>query len=332
MKDDGRIFWLDVTRVVAIFGVVLLHVAAPHLYKFGTISADDWHIANLIDAFTRPSVPLFFMVSGALLLAKPIDFSTLKRRLFKLIIPLIVWSIVYLVLLSFTDPNFNLTASVLRAPIKPVIYHLWFLYAMIGLYICLPLIAPMIQAARPSQLYYGLGLWVLASSIIPMLEPFLAVKSSIELSTMAGYMGYMVLGYVLANAPSPERKHVFGALVMIIIGYLATAFFTDLLSSEQERFMNLFYGYMSPNVILFSTGLFVIIRAAFEGQKSFVIKGLSDLSFGIYLCHVAVLIFADMIIDVRGWWIIPFAALVFAISTMTAFVLQKFLSAKVLSP
>lgn len=332
MNENGRLLWLDATRIVAIFGVVLLHAAAPHLYQFRSSEAGDWHVANIIDALTRPAVPLFFMVSGALLLGRPIDIPQLKPRLKRLIVPLMAWSIIYLAMRAITNSNLDLIALVLRMPLMPVMYHLWFLYALVGLYLCLPLVAPAIQAASTTQLRYGLGLWVLASVILPSFELMFGAKSSIELSTMAGYMGYMVLGYVLAQAPRPSRKQALLALALIGIGYGITVFGTAIITAQQGRFFSGFYNYFSPNVMLFSVGAFVIMRVALEGRQSRLAKGMSDLSFGIYLCHVAVLAVGNMLFDIRGWWIVPFAVLVFAVSAIGVFVVRRIGLAKVLAP
>lgn len=332
MDENGRVFWLDMTRVVAIFGVVLLHTAAPSLYQFGRIEPEEWHIANIIDAFTRPAVPLFFMVSGALLLERPIGLPQLKPRLMRLIVPLVAWSIIYLAARALADPNFNFIGGFLGAPIVPTMYHLWFLYALIGLYLCLPLVGPVIQAASCTQLRYGLMLWVLASGIIPVFEKITDVQSPIELSTMAGYMGYMVLGHVLVKAPRPSRKQAFVAVTLIIVGYVITALGTALITAQKGHFVAVLYGYFSPNVMLFSAGAFVIMRVVFEGRNSRLVRRVSDLSFGIYLCHMAVLMVASKVFDKGGWWIIPFAVLVFAVSAIVAFLVRSIGLAKILAP
>lgn len=332
MDKNGRIFWLDATRVVAIFGVVLLHAAAPSLYKFGSIEPEEWHIANIIDAFTRPAVPLFFMVSGALLLGRSIGLPQLKPRLIRLIVPLVAWSIIYLAIGAITNPNIDFIRLSLRASITPTMYHLWFLYALVGLYLCLPLVGPVIQAASHTQIRYGLVLWVLASGVIPVLEKIAGVQSKIELSTMTGYMGYMVLGYVLVKTPRPSRKQAFIALTMIIIGYLITAVGTALATAHKGQFFGAFYGYLSPNVMLFSVGAFMIMRVMLEGRQSRLVTRLSDLSFGIYLSHVAVLMAASKVFDIGGWWIIPFSMLVFAVSAIGAFMVRRIGLAKILAP
>ena len=335
MNENGRILWIDATRILAIFGVVLLHTAAPYLDKFEGNATADWNTANIIDAITRPSVPLFFMVSGALLIERSIGISQLKPRLKRLIVPLLAWSIIYLIMRAITEPNFNLVILLVQAPLMPVMYHLWFLYALIGIYLCLPLVAPAIQAASPMQLRYGLGLWVLASAMLPTFEWISGAKSSIELSTMAGFMGYMVMGHVLAKAPRPSRKQAFAAMASIGIGYGITVFGTIIMTVHQGKFFGKFYDYLSPNVMLFSAGVFVIMRVVFEGRQSRLAKGLSDLSFGIYLCHVAVRAVVAVLLDVRGWGvsgIVPYAVLTFAISAIGVFVVRRLGLAKILAP
>lgn len=70
MTKDGKIFWVDFVRVLATFLVILLHSAAPLLYQYSSISKADWWVANIYDSISRICVPLFFMISGYLLLEK----------------------------------------------------------------------------------------------------------------------------------------------------------------------------------------------------------------------------------------------------------------------
>ena len=66
-----RVLWADLIRVVAIFAVIVLHVAAVPVTKFKAIPQSQWWWANGYDALVRPCIPLFVMLSGALLLPRP---------------------------------------------------------------------------------------------------------------------------------------------------------------------------------------------------------------------------------------------------------------------
>ncbi|NLV90708.1 MAG: acyltransferase family protein, partial [Tenericutes bacterium] len=62
-----RKLYMDVIRIVAIFAVVLLHVAADNFYVFKYTSF-EWQVLNVYDSLVRFCVPLFFMISGVLFL------------------------------------------------------------------------------------------------------------------------------------------------------------------------------------------------------------------------------------------------------------------------
>lgn len=58
----------DLLRVASMVGVVYLHTAAGALRQLGT---PLWHFSNLLSSLATAAVPLFFMLSGALLLSHP---------------------------------------------------------------------------------------------------------------------------------------------------------------------------------------------------------------------------------------------------------------------
>src|SRR5947209_18818104 len=61
------ILYLDVLRAAAIFLVLLTHTAAPVL-KASPLGSVNWLAACIYNAASRCCVPLFVMISGALLL------------------------------------------------------------------------------------------------------------------------------------------------------------------------------------------------------------------------------------------------------------------------
>ena len=58
----------DVIRLCACLAVVLLHLCATVVMQPDQLGTISWHLANLFDSATRWSVPVFVMLSGALLL------------------------------------------------------------------------------------------------------------------------------------------------------------------------------------------------------------------------------------------------------------------------
>ena len=89
-------FGISILRIIATFSVIVIHVSGPLVVKYGQISNFDWNIANFYDSISRYSVPMFFMISGALLLNKDYQLKDfLKKRLGKIALPFLFWSIFY---------------------------------------------------------------------------------------------------------------------------------------------------------------------------------------------------------------------------------------------
>jgi surface polysaccharide O-acyltransferase-like enzyme len=88
--------WLDFVRWIATIAVITIHVAAPYLYKYGSIPMLNWNFYNFIDSLTRFAVPFFVMLSGALLLNRNDSLKDfLFKRFSRVLIPFLFWSIIY---------------------------------------------------------------------------------------------------------------------------------------------------------------------------------------------------------------------------------------------
>lgn len=93
-----RIPYLDALRCMAICLVVLLHNDAPVVVNTACYGRPSWYLCMFLDGAVRLGVPLFFMISGSLLLggpeaAEPAAFY--RKKLPRLLVPLAVWNVIY---------------------------------------------------------------------------------------------------------------------------------------------------------------------------------------------------------------------------------------------
>lgn len=101
-----RLVFLDALRVLAILLVVILHAMAPVLVDTKQLGQPGWYLCLLQNPINRAGVPLFFMISGLLLLQDPAIHTSLsfyRRRLPRLLLPLAVWNGIYLLLRTRPD-------------------------------------------------------------------------------------------------------------------------------------------------------------------------------------------------------------------------------------
>lgn len=125
---------LDLLRVYAAFVVVMLHVAAQGFY----VIQPYWKTAVVYNAVGRVAVPLFFMISGAVMLPREESLRETGRRIFRRILcPYVAWSVIYsLYSGSLSDGGIVWSNIFLQAPF----FHLPFMFQLLMLYLALPLL------------------------------------------------------------------------------------------------------------------------------------------------------------------------------------------------
>ena len=168
----NREIWVDWLRVVACFMVMVVHSTEPfYLGGEGTIirSAEDAFWAPFVDSLVRACVPLFIIASSYLQF--PVHYPTgefLRRRAVRVLVPLLLWSVVYAIVWgepveNFTNllQNFNYAAG-----------HLWFVYMIFGLYLVMPLLSPWAEKVGRKEISIYLAIW-LFTTIIPYLRIWL---------------------------------------------------------------------------------------------------------------------------------------------------------------
>ncbi|OWP74009.1 acyltransferase, partial [Flavobacterium oreochromis] len=137
MKEDNEnLYWITSLRVLATFSVIFLHTSAEILYQYGKTSNANWWIGNIYDSSVRFCVPIFLMISGALILSKDYKNITeyLKKRVLRIIFPFLFWSIVYIFInnfLYFYKENLTFIDILKFTLIKLKIgasFHLWYIY------------------------------------------------------------------------------------------------------------------------------------------------------------------------------------------------------------
>ena len=74
--------YLNRVRVFAIMMIVLLHVSAPVRDQWHAMATANWFVSAILDSFGRAGVPLFVMISGALLLPKKEDWGIFLQKTF----------------------------------------------------------------------------------------------------------------------------------------------------------------------------------------------------------------------------------------------------------
>lgn len=281
-------FGISFLRILATLSVIIIHVSGSLVVKYGEISSFDWNVANFFDSISRYSVPVFFMISGSLLLSQDYGFiEFLTKRLGKVLPPFLFWSLMYSVLnrYIFTGEAFRIS-KVVKDIFYGSEYHLWFIYALIGVYLFTPILQKWIKDASQKEVLYVLTIWLLTLIIgIPGLKKYFP---QIDLSYFSGFLGYFVLGYYLKQCSAKEKLI---PVLFVIFGSLITILGTYIFTINNAKFYSYFYEYLNLNTLMVSIGVFLLLKRIEISNKriNLIVFKLNECCFGIYLIHPLVL-------------------------------------------
>lgn len=325
---------LDHLRSLAALAVVCLHVAAGVVVRHPDVHSLAWWAGNVADAASRWCVPVFVMISGALLLGhsphaqSPLAF--LRHRYGRLLLPIMFWSALYLYIDSGMHPHkaaADTHSSLLNG--TPW-YHLWYLYMLIGLYPVTPVLRALLRHCSATQgrlLALGAFLWGAVEVLV------LKQGEAFFLFRFLPLLGYFLAGHLLFEHSQKNSPGSLSArpLVVLFIGSVTCVAWGAawLFPRIGMRAFSLMYAWQNPLVIIMSLAVFLLIT---HQWKPFfldtALQRLAPLSFGIYLLHPLWLLgLAQLGLTAWHWHpalgIPVLTAFTFALSAISVWTMQK---------
>ena len=326
-----QIVWLDAVRLLAFFFLLCCHAADP-FYATATYANAD--AGGPVDpamltwgerwmAFVRPCVPLFVMITGALMFPVRQSMGAFyKKRILRVLWPFLIWSVLYYLFPWITgllglDKSIVYTcfiwaesdsqsfqsslANILRIPytFSFIAQHMWYIYMLIGLYLYMPIFSAWVERATKRQMQVVLGLWGL-STFLPYFHQFVSTyafgtctwNSFGIFYYFAGFNGYLLLGHYLryhVNWSWSRTWHV--ALVLLVAGFLVTYLgygYIMSLPDKTPEMIELFWTYNTINVACMSAAWFLLLKHVSlpaESKAGRMLANLTFCGFGIYMVH-----------------------------------------------
>jgi len=297
-KDNNNVFWIHVIRVAAIVCVTFLHCVVRRPLKLDSgILVFNWWLANVYIVTLTVGAPLFFMLSGCILLRKDDSIPTFfRKRVKKVLLPFIVWSVLYRAWkVYYIGTGLTFFGTLLFIG-KPAFFHLWFLHVLLGLYLYIPILRIIVLYGENKILYYFLLLWYLNSCLAPLLRQVLQREVFPMLDMFSGYVGYLLLGYLLSDI-KVTKKGVY-RLLYVLLACVCFAAFGSFAQAFVEPASSRYYFHddLSISNVVISSIAFLCLRYFSENTKLFknkimikFVERVSAASFGIYLIHPAFL-------------------------------------------
>lgn len=325
-----REIWIDWMRVFACLLVILTHCCEPfYLGGDGSqiLTGSDAYWVAFMNSFPRACVALFVIASSYLQF--PLHYDTkefFKRRAVRVLIPLLIWTVVYACLWPAENGNdlwlnFSYAAG-----------HLWFVYMLAGLYLLMPLLSPWAEKVGKRELQFYLAIW-LFTTLIPLIRIYIGGPAPViygptgipnaakyplwgEASWnsyglfyyFSGFIGYMLLGLYFRKfvGELSWKKTLAIAIPAFAAGFALCSYgFLSRVWADtngifpfngpvghaalwEAPWLNDTFG-----VAMMAIGWILIFRKIKEGGSFYkkVLLPVSNASYGMYLCHLIILIY-----------------------------------------
>lgn len=335
--EKKRVFYIDVLNILAILMVVALHQNGYAIFNYQ--SGQAWHTSMIIECLCYAAVPIFVMITGANLLNyhKKYDTKTyFKKRLLKVVIPAIAWFAIMFIWKVFITKTLilkdyslgTILDSILSCRVESTYY---FIFAIIGVYLAIPLVSHLAEPKNRKLLWYGITVYFIINALVPNLSLFnIHLNGNIQFP-IVHYMVYVFLGYALSTTKIQKKYRILLytlGILSVLYQYLSTIWLSD----ASGKLITSTWGYFQFFTILEASAIFVFFKhldySKFESNHLLqkIIPTLASCSFGIYLFHKIIIHYENVItnINVYSWqYRLLFIPVTYLVSLLIIYALKK---------
>jgi len=289
-----RIDYIVFLRVFCTICVLIDHVplVASHVFA-SQITSTDFFATKAIVHLVHFAVPVFVMITGALLLdpSRPVPFEkALKKYAWRMVVVLLTvgW---FFAMMEYYSTYKEISFSLFFIPFLNVLTgntwtHMWYLYMLVGLYLIIPFLKTIVENSQKNVIALIVILFIFTSAM-PAVNVFFGFKLGVEFPISSCYVLYLLLGYVLSKSEF-KMKCVPVIVIVILSVFLLFCCYGEKFGGEWTEKLNFFDTYRSPIEVLIASALFLFAKnISYRSMCDlWIIKVLDNNSFGIYVFHM----------------------------------------------
>lgn len=282
-------YYIDLLRVLACFLVIVNHTVKDAFIGYEMDFSATLGMFYL--TFSKIAVPIFLMISGALLFEREDDYlSVWKKRILPTAAIIIIFSL--FVFIFIEKREFSLISWVASMIHEPVFVAYWYLYTLLGIYVMLPLLQKLVHALSETDFKYILSIWFIVMACLPFLGAwhiFPYVSSYFILPILTNEVGFIFLGYYLTHF-SKNRKSLRFYSITLLITMIFCYFYNIFETKHFGSFILLLDRACVWSSVILSICVFQIVYQLYE-KKHFsnlfnqIMHYAGETTFGIYLVH-----------------------------------------------
>lgn len=280
---------LGILRIAATLAVLLLHTCntLSNNRELFSLSQEQYQFFSIIKSLMNWAVPVFFMITGSLLLDKEkiITYEQVfKKYIKRMVVVLFVFGVPFSLIEQIANAKafafYMILESIANVVTGNSWGHLWYLYGLIGWYLVMPVIKAFVNIANKEAVQYLLGILFIFDFIIPIINRILNIKIGFEMPLTAYYVFYVILGYYLFYLARTKKARL---MISLFVGVFTAGMIVlcRILSDDVYGLT----GYASPLIVILSISIFAMVCQCKLVKFNDLIKTIDKYCFGVYLIH-----------------------------------------------
>lgn len=302
-KQTKRVLYLDLLTILCCFAVITLHCNS---YVYSNNFDVVWVRSLVAEVLFFFAVPCFFMMTGANNMEYRRKYTTgqfLKRRLKKLLLPFVAWSL--FVYLYHNGQSASPLGFLQAFMANEILSIYWFFPAIISLTLAMPVLS--LLAEHEEGVRYLCIVSFIFIAVIPPVCKMLQIpwSEAFTLPVATYVVMYAMLGYYLSRHNLQKRTRIIiylAALFSLALRF----FFTYFNSTAAGTLDNTLFSYAYFTGVLPAMAVFLLFKNhnwenSFFARHTNAVVSVSSCAFGIYLLHMLLLQDVVLSADVLGW-------------------------------
>lgn len=289
-SSSQHIFFIHLARALACIAVVAIHCVSVLPISIAQGLTASWWSLNIVISASIWAVPLFVMVSGALLLDKQESIIVFyRKRVEKIGVVAAIWIPFYFIFYHFYRGDSLTVFGIIQKVLHSTFDHLYFLILILELYFITPFLRVLLRKISTESFLFLIALflfigifWTRSSFVLTMFVPYLGV-----------YLGGSFL--MKHGSTKLQLKWLALGIVTTILGIIMGNLVLTMRMGERYQQDMFLYYHLGVQVIILTSLVFLLLKQSTvesylskELQKK--ITQISNASLGIYILHPFVLL------------------------------------------
>ena len=225
MKENNEnLFWLNDTRLMAATAIIFVHfVQNVQTTLDAHVGSLAWWVTNFYLSFTMWGVPVFVMISGALLLSNERTYKDMgefySKRLKRLGIPILFWTCFYIVITYLKSKLLGHTFEFKTMAIELIggrpYNHMWYLYMVFGLYVFTPYLRTITRYSSEKEIFILVVMLMTLSFLGVLTHNIHLHYSTIFIFMFPAYLAYFFAGHLILRT----SYHIHTRYLLLAIGF-----------------------------------------------------------------------------------------------------------------